>query len=72
MTLTASDFDAFLDEHGHGPRPWSPTYDDYADLLGYMDGSAAVIGTMMLPILDAADPAVARVNRPANSASRSS
>lgn len=29
------------------------TYDRYADLLVYMDGSAAVIGEMMLPILDA-------------------
>lgn len=29
------------------------TYDRYDDLLVYMDGSAAVIGEMMLPILDA-------------------
>lgn len=35
-------------------------YPSYADLLGYMDGSAAVIGTMMLPILESADPAAAR------------
>ena len=34
-----------------------PTYDD---LLAYMDGSAAVIGTMMLPILGSRDPAAAR------------
>ncbi|GAB2579326.1 phytoene synthase [Paractinoplanes abujensis] len=34
-----------------------PTYDD---LLDYMEGSAAVIGTMMLPILGSSDPAVAR------------
>ena len=34
-----------------------PTYDD---LLDYMEGSAAVIGTMMLPILGAADPVAAR------------
>lgn len=27
-------------------------YPTYADLLGYMEGSAAVIGTMMLPILE--------------------
>jgi 15-cis-phytoene synthase len=27
-------------------------YDTYGDLLGYMDGSAAVIGEMMLPILE--------------------
>jgi 15-cis-phytoene synthase len=28
------------------------TYDTWDDLLGYMDGSAAVIGEMMLPILE--------------------
>jgi phytoene synthase len=36
------------------------SYDTYDDLLGYMEGSAAVIGTMMLPILESADPAAAR------------
>jgi phytoene synthase len=35
-------------------------YDTYADLLSYMDGSAAAIGTMMLPILQSGDPAAAR------------
>jgi len=35
-------------------------YDRYADLLDYMEGSAAVIGTLMLPILGAADRAAAR------------
>jgi len=35
-------------------------YPDYATLLSYMEGSAAVIGTMMLPILEPADPAPAR------------
>jgi phytoene synthase len=30
-------------------------YDTYDDLLDYMEGSAAVIGTLMLPILGAAD-----------------
>lgn len=35
-------------------------YATYADLLSYMDGSAAVIGTMMLPILGSADPRAAR------------
>jgi phytoene synthase len=34
-------------------------YDSFDDLLGYMDGSAAVIGEMMLPILEPADLAVA-------------
>lgn len=33
------------------------TYETYDDLLGYMDGSAAVIGEMMLPILEPLDPA---------------
>jgi phytoene synthase len=35
-------------------------YASYDDLLGYMEGSAAVIGTMMLPILGSSDPAAAR------------
>lgn len=33
------------------------SYDTYDDLLEYMDGSAAVIGEMMLPILEPIDPA---------------
>ena len=33
------------------------SYETFADLLDYMDGSAAVIGEMMLPILEPADPA---------------
>jgi phytoene synthase len=36
------------------------TYDTYDDLLEYMEGSAAVIGTMMLPILGPPDPVAAR------------
>jgi phytoene synthase len=36
------------------------SYPTYADLLEYMEGSAAVIGTMMLPILGSSDPAAAR------------
>ncbi|MEV6970634.1 phytoene/squalene synthase family protein [Hamadaea sp. NPDC051192] len=35
-------------------------YETYDDLLVYMDGSAAVIGTMLLPILAPADRAAAR------------
>ncbi|MEV6342216.1 phytoene/squalene synthase family protein [Actinoplanes sp. NPDC051851] len=35
-------------------------YATYPDLLDYMDGSAAVIGTMMLPILGSSDPVAAR------------
>lgn len=34
-------------------------YDTWDDLLVYMDGSAAVIGEMMLPVLGPADPAAA-------------
>jgi 15-cis-phytoene synthase len=36
------------------------SYSTYDDLLDYMEGSAAVIGTMMLPILGSRDPAAAR------------
>jgi 15-cis-phytoene synthase len=35
-------------------------YATYQDLCGYMEGSAAVIGTMMAPILESADPPAAR------------
>jgi 15-cis-phytoene synthase len=38
------------------------SYATYADLLGYMEGSAAVIGTMMTPILEPADPPAARAH----------
>jgi 15-cis-phytoene synthase len=47
--LDPADFDAFL-----GSMAMDLTVTDYAtytDLLGYMDGSSAVIGTMMVPIL---------------------
>jgi phytoene synthase len=36
------------------------SYATYDDVLDYMEGSAAVIGTMMLPILGSEDPAAAR------------
>jgi phytoene synthase len=36
------------------------SYETYDDLLSYMEGSAAVIGTMMLPILGSTDPVAAR------------
>ncbi len=36
------------------------SYRDYADLCAYMEGSAAVIGTMLLPILGSVDPQRAR------------
>jgi phytoene synthase len=35
-------------------------YETYTDLLSYMDGSAAAIGTMMLPILESTDNTAAR------------
>src|SRR5437763_3096621 len=35
-------------------------YMTYGDLLSYMDGSAAAVGTMMLPILESTDRAAAR------------
>jgi phytoene synthase len=35
------------------------SYESWEDLLVYMDGSAAVIGEMMLPILEPFDPAAA-------------
>jgi phytoene synthase len=56
--LDRADFDAFL-----GSMEMDLTVSEYAtyeDLLGYMEGSAAAIGTMMLPILGASDIAAAR------------
>ncbi len=37
-------------------------YASYDDLMGYMDGSAAVIGEMMLPILEPSEPVRARMH----------
>ncbi|WP_230686555.1 phytoene/squalene synthase family protein [Catellatospora vulcania] len=56
--LDRDDFAAFL-----GSMAMDLTvrrYADYPALLSYMEGSAAVIGTLMLPILGPADPAAAR------------
>ena len=39
-----------------GDGPHRRRYATWDDLLGYMDGSAAVIGEMMLPILEPHDP----------------
>lgn len=47
--LDLNDFDAFLRSMEMDLKVTS--YQTYDDLLGYMEGSAAVIGTMMLPIL---------------------
>jgi phytoene synthase len=51
--IPRSDFDAFLASMRMDLRVRA--YADYAALLRYMEGSAAVIGTMMLPILLAPD-----------------
>jgi phytoene synthase len=56
--LDLSDFAAFL--RSMEMDLTRTTYETYDDLLEYMEGSAAVIGTMMLPILGARDPAQAR------------
>jgi phytoene synthase len=56
--LDVGDFGRFLDS-----MAMDLTVDGYAtytDLLGYMEGSAAVIGTMMTPILEPTDPAAGR------------
>jgi phytoene synthase len=56
--LDRADFAAFL---GSMEMDLTVTdYDTYDDLLEYMAGSAAAIGTMMLPILGSAEPGVAR------------
>ena len=56
--LDQADFEAFLKSMAMDLTVTAyPTYDD---LLEYMEGSAAAIGTMMLPILGSSDPAAAR------------
>jgi phytoene synthase len=59
--LDLADFDKFLRSMAMDLKVTG--YAEYDDLLDYMDGSAAVIGTLMLPILGlvpGADPAIAR------------
>jgi 15-cis-phytoene synthase len=56
--LDRSDFAAFL--RSMEMDLTVTTYDTYDDLLVYMEGSAAAIGSMMLPILGARDRAAAR------------
>jgi phytoene synthase len=56
--IDQADFRAFLTSMAMDLTVTS--YASYDDLLGYMDGSAAVIGTMMLPVLESADPVRAR------------
>jgi phytoene synthase len=56
--ISLADFRAFLDSMAMDLT--LTRYATYTDLLRYMEGSAAVIGTMMLPILESTDPAAAR------------
>jgi phytoene synthase len=56
--LDRADFAAFLRSMAMDLTVTS--YATYDDLLDYMEGSAAVIGTMMLPILGSSDPVAAR------------
>ncbi|HEV8570767.1 MAG TPA: phytoene/squalene synthase family protein [Actinoplanes sp.] len=56
--LDRADFSSFLRSMAMDLTVTS--YSTYDDLLDYMEGSAAVIGTMMLPILGSRDPAAAR------------
>ena len=55
--LDHDDFTAFL--HSMSMDLGVTRYETYDDLLAYMEGSAAVIGTMMLPILRPVDRAAA-------------
>jgi phytoene synthase len=56
--LDREDFGSFLESMSMDLTVTS--YADYDVLLSYMEGSAAVIGTMMLPILEPVDPVAAR------------
>jgi phytoene synthase len=56
--LEVGDFEKFLASMAADLDTGS--YRTYEDLCGYMEGSAAVIGTMMTPILEPSDPARAR------------
>jgi phytoene synthase len=56
--LEVADFEKFLDSMAADLHTTS--YRTYQDLCGYMEGSAAVIGTMLAPILESADPPAAR------------
>jgi phytoene synthase len=56
--LEVGDFEQFLDSMAMDLT--TPGYHTYQDLCGYMEGSAAAIGTMMAPILESVDPQAAR------------
>ncbi len=68
--LDRADFALFL--RSMGMDLTVTAYATYADLLDYMEGSAAVIGAMMLPVLGSRRPGRRRWSRPANSGARSS
>jgi 15-cis-phytoene synthase len=56
--LDVTDFERFLDSMTMDLTVTG--YRTYDDLCGYMEGSAAVIGTMLAPILESSDPPAAR------------
>jgi phytoene synthase len=56
--LEVADFERFLSSMAMDLH--TNSYQTYQDLCGYMEGSAAVIGTMMTPILEPSDPPAAR------------
>jgi 15-cis-phytoene synthase len=56
--IPVAELDTFLDAMAMDTV--RSAYPTYQDLLGYMEGSAAVIGTMVLPILEPADLLAAR------------
>jgi phytoene synthase len=56
--LDVGDFEKFL--HSMAMDLRTGGYVTYQDLLAYMEGSAAVIGTMLTPILESVDPPAAR------------
>jgi phytoene synthase len=58
--LDPGDVEQFLDSMAMDLR--TDGYATYQDLCGYMEGSAAVIGTMMAPILESSDPPAARTH----------
>jgi 15-cis-phytoene synthase len=56
--LDTGDFERFLSSMAMDLT--TDGYPTYRELLGYMEGSAAVIGTMLAPILESTDPPAAR------------
>jgi 15-cis-phytoene synthase len=58
--LDPGDFERFL--HSMAMDLRTGGYPTYQDLCGYMEGSAAAVGTMMAPILESSDPPAARTH----------